>query len=98
MFRKVNRGGRVDKARLVQDAVRQFLLKRARKAGLRGALAEPFSPHGLGAGFVTTAYRNGVPKEDHGSHKALQPDDDAELRPPGQAQPGEPSGQAGSLV
>jgi integrase len=44
--------------------VRQILLKRAAKAGLNGSLAEPVSPHGLRAGFVTTAYRNGVPDEE----------------------------------
>ncbi len=63
IFRKVNRGGAVEAARLVPDAVRQILLKRAAKAGLKGTLAEPISPHGLRAGFVTTAYRNGVPDE-----------------------------------
>ncbi len=64
LFRKVNRGGVVERARLSADAVRQILLKRAGKAGLKGTLAEPLSPHGLRAGFVTTAYRNGVPDEE----------------------------------
>ena len=40
------------------------LLKRAAEAGLKGTLAEPVSPHGLRAGFVTTAYRNGVPDKE----------------------------------
>ena len=74
MFRKVNRGGVVEKARLSTDAVRQILLKRAAKAGLKGTLAEPVSPHGLRAGFVTTAYRNGVPDEEimgHTRHRSL---------------------------
>jgi hypothetical protein len=35
----------VERARLTTDAVRQILLKRAAKAGLKGTLAEPFSPH-----------------------------------------------------
>jgi hypothetical protein len=35
----------------------------AAKAGLTGTPAEPFSPHGLRAGRVTTADRNGVPDE-----------------------------------
>ena len=38
-------------------------------AGLRGV-----SPHGLRAGFVTTAYRNGVPDEEimgHTRHRSL---------------------------
>jgi integrase len=74
LFRKVNRGGAVETVRLVPDAVRQILLKRAAKAGLKGTLAEPVSPHGLRAGFVTTAYRNGVPDEEimgHTRHRSL---------------------------
>ena len=74
LFRKVNRGGVVEGARLSTDAVRQILLKRAAKAGLKSTLAEPFSPHGLRAGFVTTAYRNGVPDEEimgHTRHRSL---------------------------
>ena len=74
MFRKVNRGGAVETTRLVPDAVRQILLKRAARAGLRGTLSEPVSPHGLRAGFVTTAYCNGVPDEEimgHTRHRSL---------------------------
>lgn len=74
LFRKVNRGGVVESTRLSTDAVRQILLKRGTKAGLGGTLAEPFSPHGLRAGFVTTAYRNGVPDEEimgHTRHRSL---------------------------
>jgi integrase len=40
----------------------------------KGTLAEPVSPHGLRAGFVTTAYRNGVPDEEimgHTRHRSL---------------------------
>ncbi len=67
-------GGAVETSRLVPDAVRQILLKRAAKAGLKGTLAEPVSPHGLRAGFVTTAYGNGVPDEEimgHTRHRSL---------------------------
>jgi integrase len=74
LFRKVNRGGAVERTRLSADAVRQILLKRAARAGLKGTLAEPVSPHGLRAGFVTTAYRNGVPDEEimgHTRHRSL---------------------------
>jgi integrase len=74
LFRKVNRGGAVERKRLSTDAVRQILLKLAVRAGLRGTLAEPVSPHGLRAGFVTTAYRNGVPDEEimgHTRHRSL---------------------------
>ena len=54
--------------------MRQILLKRAGVAGIKGTLAEPVSPHGLRAGFVTTAYRNGVPDEEimgHTRHRSL---------------------------
>jgi integrase len=74
LFRKVGRGGHVGERRLSADAVRQILLKRAAQAGLKGTLAEPISPHGLRAGFVTTAYRNGVPDEEimgHTRHRSL---------------------------
>ena len=74
VFRKVNKGGRVEARRLSEDAVRQVLLRRAAQAGVKGSLAEPVSPHGLRAGFVTTAYRNGVPDEEimgHTRHRSL---------------------------
>jgi integrase len=74
LFRKVNRGQTVASTRLSPDAVRQILLKRAAQAGLKGSWAEPVSPHGLRAGFVTTAYRNGVPDEEimgHTRHRSL---------------------------
>ena len=74
VFRKVNKGGRVEPRRLSEDAVRQVLLRRAAQAGVKGSLAEPVSPHGLRAGFVTTAYRNGVPDEEimgHTRHRSL---------------------------
>ena len=74
LFRKVNRGGSVEASRLSPDAVRQILLRRADQAGLKGTLAEPISPHGMRAGFVTTAYRNGVSDEEimgHTRHRSL---------------------------
>jgi integrase len=74
VFRKVSRGGVVGAGGLVPDAVRQILLKRAARAGLKSTLTEPVSPHGLRAGFVTTAYRNGVPDEEimgHTRHRSL---------------------------
>jgi integrase len=74
LFRKVNRGGVVEKKRLGPDAVRQILLKRAEDAGLAGKWSEPLSPHSMRAGFVTTAYRNGVPDEEimgHTRHRSL---------------------------
>jgi integrase len=74
LFRKINRGGRVEKGRLSADAVRQILLKRAEQASLAGKWCEPLSPHSMRAGFVTTAYRNGVPDEEimgHTRHRSL---------------------------
>jgi integrase len=74
VFRKVNKGDRAEGRRLSDDAVRQVLLRRAAQAGVKGSLAEPVSPHGLRAGFVTTAYRNGVPDEEimgHTRHRSL---------------------------
>jgi integrase len=74
VFRKVNKAGRVEARRLSEDAVRQILLRRAAQAGIQGSLAEPVSPHGLRAGFVTTAYRRGVSDEEimgHTRHRSL---------------------------
>ena len=74
VFRKINRGEKVGVSRLSPDAVRQILLKRAAQARLRGRMAESVSPHSLRAGFVTTAYRNGVPDEEimgHTRHRSL---------------------------
>lgn len=44
------------------------------QAGIASTWAEPVSPHGLRAGSVTTAYRNGVPDEEimgHTRHRSL---------------------------
>ena len=74
VYRKVNRGGVVEHARLTAGAVRQVLMKRAGQAGIPSTWAEPVSPHGLRAGFVTAAYRNGVPDEEimgHTRHRSL---------------------------
>lgn len=74
VFRKVNRGGNVETARLTAGAVRQILANRASQAGIEGTWAEPISPHGFRAGFVTAAYRNGVPDEEimgHTRHRSL---------------------------
>jgi integrase len=74
VYRKVNKAGRVEARRLSEDAVRQILLRRAAEAGIKGTIGEPVSPHGLRAGFVTTAYRNGVSDEEimgHTRHRSL---------------------------
>jgi integrase len=74
LFRRVTQWGTVGKNRLHPDAVRQILGKRAAAAGIKGTLLEPVTPHGMRAGFVTTAYRNGVPDEEimgHTRHRSL---------------------------
>lgn len=74
LFRKINKGGRVAARRLSADAVRSILLTRAKRAGLKSKWQEPVNPHSLRAGFVTTAYNNGVPDEEimrHTRHKNL---------------------------
>ena len=74
IFRKVDRWGKVHGSRLDPDAVRQVLKKRAAEAGLSGTIWEPITPHGMRAGFVTTAYKNGVPDEEimgHTRHRSL---------------------------
>jgi integrase len=74
IFRRITRWGTVGRKRLSPDAVRQILSKRAAAAGLRGTLFEPVTPHGMRAGFITTAYTNGVPDEEimgHSRHRSL---------------------------
>ena len=75
VFRKVGRGGVVGRHALSGDGVRQILLRRAQEAGLKGTLREPISPHGLRAGFITTAYDHQVPDEQimgHTRHRSLE--------------------------
>ena len=74
VFRAVTRHGTLRSAALSGEAVRLIVLKRARLAGIKGTLLEPISPHGLRAGFVTSAYRNNVPDEEimgHSRHRSL---------------------------
>jgi integrase len=74
IFRKVDRWGAIHARRLHPDAVRQILKKRASQAKIRGTIWEPVTPHGMRAGFVTTAYKNGVPDEQimgHTRHRSL---------------------------
>jgi integrase len=74
IFRKVDRWGAVHAGRLDPDAVRQILKKRAAQAKITGTIWEPITPHGMRAGFVTTAYKNGVPDEEimgHTRHRSL---------------------------
>jgi integrase len=74
VFRRITQWGTVGTNRLHPDAVRQILLRRAAVAGINGTRLEPVTPHGMRAGFVTTAYRNGVPDEEimgHTRHRSL---------------------------
>jgi integrase len=74
IFRRVTQRGTVGKHRLHPDAVRQILLKRAGAAGIEGTLFEPITPHGMRAGFISTAYSNSVPDEQimgHTRHRSL---------------------------
>ena len=85
VWRALNRGagdttriatlGQADPARgLSGEAIRQILRRRAAAAGVTGTAQEPISPHGLRAGFVTEAYRAGVPDEaimGHTRHRDL---------------------------
>src|SRR4051812_9582028 len=75
VFRKVNRWGDVEPAALHPDAVRQILRRRAAQAGLTVSGLERLSPHGLRAGFITEAYRQGARDEeimDHTRHRDLR--------------------------
>jgi integrase len=75
VFRRVTQWATVGKHRLQPDAVRQILLKRVAAAGIEGTLLEPITPHGMRTGFITTAYRNGVPDEEimgHTRHRSLE--------------------------
>ncbi len=74
VFRRVTQWNTIGAKRLHPDAVRQILLKRAAAAGVKGTTLEPVTPHGMRAGFVTTAYRNGVSDEEimgHTRHRSL---------------------------
>jgi len=74
VFRAVTRHGTMRSAALSGEAVRLIVLKRARLAEIKGSRLEPISPHGLRAGFVTSAYRANIPDEEimgHSRHRSL---------------------------
>ncbi len=74
LFRRVTKDGTVGTKRLSPESVRLILGRRATAAGVKGTLFEPVTPHGMRAGFVTTAYKNGVPDEEimgHTRHRSL---------------------------
>jgi hypothetical protein len=45
-----------------------IVLRRLRIDGIKKTLAEPVTPHGMPAGFVTAGYCNGVPDEELMGH------------------------------
>ena len=74
VFRAITRHGTLRGSALSGEAVRLIVIRHARLAGLEATRLEPVSPHGLRAGFVTTAYRNGVSDEEimgHTRHRSL---------------------------
>ncbi|MBV8913370.1 MAG: site-specific integrase [Acetobacteraceae bacterium] len=74
VFRAVTRQGTLRSGALSGEAVRLIVVRRAKLAGIKATRLEPISPHGLRAGFVTTAYRNGIPDEEimgHSRHRSL---------------------------
>ena len=74
VFRAVTRHNTIRVGALSGEGVRLIVVKRAGLAGIKATRLEPISPHGLRAGFVTSAYRNGVPDEEimgHSRHRSL---------------------------
>ena len=75
LFRRVDRWGRAGTKPMNPDSVRLVLARLAATAGMVGTPLEPISPHGLRAGFITTAYGNGVSDErimEHTRQKSLE--------------------------
>ena len=74
LFRPVGRWGSVEPQRLHAESLRRALKRLADRAGIQGTQLEPISPHGLRAGFITEAYRQGLGDEEimaHSRHKHL---------------------------
>ena len=75
LFRRVDRWGKAGTKPMNPDSVRLVLARLAAAAGMVGTPLEPISPHGLRAGFITTAYGNGVSDErimEHTRQKSLE--------------------------
>lgn len=74
VFRGIDRWGVISDQALHPDGVRRIVLRAAERAGIKVAVHETLSPHGLRAGFVTEAHRAGARDEDiagHTRHKSL---------------------------
>jgi hypothetical protein len=79
--------------------VRQILKKRSSQAGITGIIWEPVTPHGTRAGFLTTAYKHGVPNEENrGANPPSESDDNARLRATRQARHQKPGLQSRALA
>ena len=63
VFRKIDKWGTIETGRLCPEAVRQILRRRATEAGITVPAHERLSPHGLRAGFITEAYKEGARDE-----------------------------------
>ncbi len=75
VFRRVDRWSVAGAKPMNPDSVRLILGRLAARAGIVGTELEPISPHGLRAGFITTAYGNGVRDEkimEHTRQKSLE--------------------------
>jgi len=75
VFRRVDRWGKPGCRAMNPDSVRLVLARLAKEAGIVGSALEQISPHGLRAGFITTAYGNGVSDErimEHTRQRSLE--------------------------
>jgi integrase len=75
IFRGITRHGHIGRQSLNDGSIRGIVVARAALAGLVGTRKEPISAHGLRAGFITTAYANGVSDEEimgHSRHRDLR--------------------------
>jgi len=67
-FRGITRRNSIRTGALSGEGMRLIAVRRAGLAGIRATRLHLISPHGLRAGFVTSAYRNGVPDEEIMGH------------------------------
>ena len=75
VFRRVDRWGKPGRHAMNPDSVRLVFARLAKAAGIVGSELEQISPHGLRAGFITTAYGNGVSDEritEHTRQRSLE--------------------------
>jgi integrase len=68
LFRKIGSTGQLEYEAMTPGAFAKILKARAAAAGVKGTDLEPISPHGLRAGLITEAYRNGAREADIQRH------------------------------